>query len=164
MEDVDQWYQRIDDLVRERERGSDEQILAELSNLAPLPDEEDDAWQHNEVWDEAGLYIALTDVAQIRALEAAVPLIMEQASYGDPEGIMRNIFKNVIAHILSGDIAKYYAYASSAVQSPRAGTRLWAVDMLGYSIPTYPEARDLIRPALNDSHELVREEAQVWLT
>lgn len=149
----------------ERRRAyTDEQILADLEALPVLPDEDNcctDEDQKN-IW----LYIALADQAQKRRLRAAVPLILERASYGDPMETMRGM-----DHWLWGIVRREWGEGHDeaalidplieATKSPHRGARLWAATQLSYLYSSYGEpGRQAIESLLNDPAELVREQAR----
>jgi HEAT repeat protein len=124
-------YQIIGDMAAARARLADAEVLAELSAIPPLADEEDPCWQDDAYWHRVAYpYLALWHVAAERRLRAAVPLILDRACFGDPGEIMRNLC-NAVEAIVAPEWAALTAPCVAALRSPRPGTRLWAAHELG---------------------------------
>jgi hypothetical protein len=149
----------------ERLRGfADEQILSELEALPVLPDEDNCCTDEDEnnIW----LYIALADQAKERRLRAAIPLILERASYGDPMETMRSMDHWLWGIVRRGwgeghDEAALIDPLIEATKSLNRGARLWAVTQLSYLYESYGErGRQAIQLLLDDSAELVRKQAR----
>src|SRR5689334_11691973 len=82
----------ISEYMRQREGNSDESILAELTAIPVLPDEDDPAWDSATIWvDQAFPYLALAGLCSDRQLKPAIALLLERACYGDPGEIMRGL-------------------------------------------------------------------------
>jgi HEAT repeat protein len=145
--------ERIDAMVRAREAWSDAQVLDELAALAPLPDEED-PWWGDQAPDDALRFVALGELARARALGAAVPLLLERASYGDFGELMRGLRHRLEACL--GDPA-LAAACVEAMASRRRGTRLWAAHEL--MILHDPATLPVLLAALDDDAVRVRNEA-----
>src|SRR5688572_18859096 len=78
-------HEIIAGLVRARESCSDAEILAELSAMPPLLDEEDPSWNSDEYWTTVAFrYLALGDVAATRRLRGAIQPLLAKACHGDP--------------------------------------------------------------------------------
>ncbi len=151
-------HEIIEEMTAARIPLSDTQILAELSALPLLADEDDPCWETKEYWHQVAYpYLALWNIAAQRRLQAAVPLILERACYGDPGEIMRGL-----CHALEAIVAPNYEELSEpcliAVQSPRPGARLWAIFQLRRL--REPRALPLLEKALRDPAERVRDEAK----
>jgi HEAT repeat protein len=149
-------YEIIEELYCERLNRQEQDILAELSALPILPDEEDEAWNDDQTWRQAYLYMALVDVAAQRKLTSAVVPLLEKASYGDPGEMMRGL-RNRLEAIAAPDWQKLAHICSSLSKHPHKGTRLWSVHQLG--ILREPEALANLTDALSDPADLVRSEA-----
>jgi HEAT repeats len=149
-------YEIIEELYRERLNHQEQDILKELSELPILPDEEDEAWNDDQTWRQAYLYVALADVAAQRKLTSAVVPLLEKASYGDPGEMMRGL-RNQLEAIVAPDWKKLAHICSSLSKHPQKGTRLWSVHQLG--ILQEPEVLDYLTDALSDPADLVRVEA-----
>lgn len=143
-------------LAAEREARSDEEILAELSALPALPDEDDRAWDDGRVWRQAYLFQALADVASARQLHPAIGLLLERASYGDPGEMMRGL-RHALEGIASPDWDFLADRCAEATGSPRPGARYWAIDELG--ILRAPRTLPVLIAALDDPVPGVRERA-----
>lgn len=83
--------QIIADIVASRASASDAEVLAELATIAPMPDEEDPAWDQDAIWQEAYRFLALADVAAVRRLKPAIRLLLDRACYGDPGEMLRGL-------------------------------------------------------------------------
>jgi hypothetical protein len=149
-------YEIIEELYCERLNRQEQDILAELSELPILPDEEDEAWNDDQTWRQAYLYVALADVAAQRKLTSAVVPLLEKASYGDPGEMMRGL-RHQLEEIVAPDWKKLAHICSSLSKHPHKGTRLWSVHQLG--ILREPEALEHLADALSDPADLVRSEA-----
>ena len=124
-------YQIIDDLAAARVELSDDEVLAELAAIPPLADEADPCWNDDAYWHRVAYpYLALWNVAAVRKLRAAVPLILDRACFGDPGEIMRNLCHAVEA-IVWPDWSALTVPCVAALASSRPGTRLWAAHELG---------------------------------
>jgi HEAT repeat protein len=150
-------YQIIQSMVEVRKTWTDEEVLSDLTSVPPLADEDDPWWDDEESETIAYRYIALWNVAAIRKLKAALPLILDRACNGDPGEIMRGVF-----HSLEGIVAPNYVElfepCVAATNSPRTGTRFWAVQQLRRlgdprAIPTFKQL-------LSDPAESVRDAAE----
>ena len=85
-------YQIIDDMTAARQRLSDKKVLDELAAIPPLADEDDLCWGNDEYWHLVVYpYLALWNIASERRLQAAIPLMLDRACFGDPGEIMRNL-------------------------------------------------------------------------
>jgi len=71
--------------VAERARLRDDEVVAELMELTPLPDEDDDAYESKSTWAHVYVFVALADVAAIRKLRPAARLLLQRASYAARE-------------------------------------------------------------------------------
>jgi HEAT repeat protein len=150
-------YQIIDDLTVARAQLSDAEVLAELSAIPPLADEDDPCWNDDGYWHRVAYpYLALWNVAAERQLRAAIPLILDRACFGDPGEIMRNLCHAVEA-IVKPEWSALTAPCVAALGSPRPGTRFWAAFELGRLRD--PAAVPALERAAQDAVPEVREEA-----
>lgn len=108
---------------------SAEEVLATLIALAPLPDEDSTEWDDARTWDEARRFVALADAAAARRLTAAIPLLLERASFGDPGEMMRGL-RHRLEAIVNPDWDVLATRCIALAASERFGTRLWALDQL----------------------------------
>jgi hypothetical protein len=141
-------------LFEQRQAATDEAILAELAALPVLPAENDPAWEDERTWYElADRFTALADVAAHRRLYAAIPLLLERASYGDPGEMMRGL-RHCLEAIVNPD---WHRLTDSCIQIATAsqpGARLWSLDELG--ILRDPRALPIVIGALDDVADEVR--------
>jgi hypothetical protein len=154
-------YQIIDGMIAARETLSDEAILAELSALPPLADEDDRCWDQAQYWHEvAHPYLALAGLCARRRLLAAIPLLLERACFGDPGEIRRGL-----RHCLEATVAPDWSiladFCLRAAQSPRRGTRLWAIDQL--VVLEDPRAAPLFERAQREEPEEISWRAAIGL-
>jgi hypothetical protein len=157
-------WQIIQNLVREREDWSNEQILEELRSLPVLPDEnyyynaqQDDEYRR---MDQAlDTYLAILGLAGIRHLVEAIPLLLERASYGDYGETMRGLPNALfrIADIGGSAEERLHPFAIAALQSSNPGARQWAITTLYYA--NDPAVIDLLIAMLNDPAVIVAAEA-----
>lgn len=108
---------------------SDDELLSELASVPPLADESDSCWQDENYWQIADLYLALANLAADRKLRPAIKLLLERASYGDPNEIMRGL-RHKLEAIVNPDWSYLTDVCLEAAQSSRLGTRLWAISEL----------------------------------
>jgi hypothetical protein len=155
-------YQIIDEMAAARTRLSDKKVLAELTAVPPLADEDDPCWAGEEYWHQVAYpYLALWNVAAERRLRAAIPLILERACFGDPGEIMRNLC-HALEAIVNPNWSELTGPCVAALKSPRAGTRLWAAHQLQRLRD--PAATPALEEAAQDEVEAVRESAEAALT
>lgn len=161
-------WQIIQNLFRERESWSDEQILEELRSLPVLPDED---YYYNAEEDEEykrmalalDTYLAIVDLARARHLIDAIPLLLERASYGDFGETMRSLPDCLyhIADIGGSAMDRLRPFAVEATRSPYPGARLWAINTL--RDPDDPLLVDVLLPMLDDPAIIVAAEAASML-
>lgn len=121
-----------------------------------LPDEDDSAWNNNQTWQVAYLFVALGDIAATRKLLLALPLLIERASYGDPGEMMSDLCHQ-LEEIVAPDLKYLIRVCTDCAQSPRPGARLWALFELG-RLCEFQSLQTLI-DALQDEKQMVREQA-----
>jgi hypothetical protein len=117
----------IDAVVKEMESATDDQVLAALAAIEPLPEERDPRWNDESFWlTVAYRFLGLGDVARQRRLRPAVRLMLERACYGDPGETMRGL-RHVFEGIYDsqwGPLADEYL---ALARHERLGTRMWAI-------------------------------------
>lgn len=141
-------------LIAERAKRSDEEIIAELKKLEPLPAESE--W-NDSLWGRAQLFVALGDLAAKRKLRAAAPLLLERASLGDPGEMMRGL-RHTLEAIFKPDWDALAAVCLARLQSKSPGARLWALDQL--AVLRDQDSLEPILARLTDEHAEVREFAR----
>lgn len=120
----------IDAMVRARGDRSDREILDELEALPGLADESDTCWDDPSYWQRvASPYLALATIARERRLVAAVRLLLDRASDGDPFETMRGL-RHVLEAIMDPDWQALADICRSAASSGRPGTVRWANEQL----------------------------------
>lgn len=146
----------LDLLILEYSQKTDEAILALLAGLPVLPDEHDASWWSGEqapVWDVVDQLFAVAEVAKTRQLRAAIPLIFERMSYGDPAETMRAL-KHPLEGIINPDWDVLGDICLQIVQtSPHKGARMWAVAELGRL--REERAFPILLKALQEPHEYI---------
>ncbi len=152
----------INDLTGPHERGlgalSDDDLLEQLTDLEPLPDETDPRWDEegSSVWDRAGEFLAFADEVASRRISRGVRLLLDKACFGDPYETMRGL-----RHSLEGAVGGHWSDLTvicvGAAGSDRPGTRLWAVNEL--AILRDPAATQQLGLSLTDQEPLIRAEA-----
>src|SRR5687768_520065 len=157
MSDERMRYQIIEDLAAARRRQSDADVLAELSAIPPLADENDLCWNDDGYWLQvANPYLAFWNIIAERRLRAAIPLILDRACFGDPGEIMRGLC-HALEAIVDPDWSALTEFCVAALASPRPGTRLWAAFELNRLRD--PIAIPALEHAAQDDVPEVREEA-----
>lgn len=142
-------------------KASDEEVLAALGALEPLPDESDARWNDRSFWlDVAHRFLGLAEVAQSRKLRAAVRLILERASYGDPGEAMRGL-RHVCESIFDPDWTALADEYLALARAERLGTRLWAIANL--TVLDDPRAMVVFETSLREDPEDVRGWAEIGL-
>jgi hypothetical protein len=151
-------YLAIEALLKARECNSDEQIIEELRDLPPLKDEDDPAWEDPDYWNQAYLFVALGKLVGLRRLRQGIPLLLERACLGDPGEIMRGL-RHALEAAANGDGALLAELCIAAARSPRAGTRLWAIDQL--VVLDDQRARGVFEQAIMNATGEIPQRAQV---
>jgi hypothetical protein len=158
MADKQKPYQVIADMVAARSTHTDDEVLAELASLTPLADETDPCWDNDVYWHQSGyLYVALADIAAVRRLRPAIKMLLDRACYGDPGEIMRGL-RHSLEAIVNPDWTLLADICLGAAQSPRLGTRLWAIHQL--TVLEDPRAKPIFEEAIAKGREDVRNEAK----
>jgi hypothetical protein len=154
-------YQIISDMIVARSTRTDVEVLAELTSLAPLADETDPCWNNEDYWHQAGyLYVALADIAAVRRLRPAIKMLLDRACYGDPGEMMRGL-RHSLETIVNPDWPSLADICLEAAQSPRFGTRLWAIHQL--IILEDPRAKPIFEEAIMNAPKDIRSEAEIGL-
>jgi hypothetical protein len=122
-------HEIIADIVASCATMSDDQVLAEISAIAPFPDEEDPAWDLDATWQAANRYVALAQVAGSRRLKPAIRMLLDRACYGDPGSMFEGLRHSTEA-IVNPNWPELAEICLGAATSARLGTRLWAIDHL----------------------------------
>ncbi len=142
-------------LYSERMTWSDQQILAELQALPVLPDEDDPLWNEAS-WSQVALFLALAGQAATRKLTAAIPLLLERASYGDRGETMRGL-RHYLERIVSPNWSDLTPACMTVARNGARGARLWSIKELG--MLEDPRSLEVLLQALDDPAEKVREAA-----
>jgi hypothetical protein len=167
--DAEQGIGRLDVMAEKAKRAAatDADILAELAAIPALVDETDPAWTTghywtSDAWKAASVFEALTEIATTRQLKAAVPLLFDKACLGNPRGLMSGLHYS-LAHIVGDDWLFLQDAAHKATQSPRPGTRRWALKELGWGVIhsyDYLPAREVFLSFVTSGPEDLRVEAE----
>ena len=114
-------------VVNELASASDEQVLAALAALRPLPDESDSQWNDETFWFTiAYRFLGLGHVARLRKLRPAVRLMLERACFGDPGETMRGL-RHVFEGIYDPEWNQLADEYLALARAERLGTRMWAI-------------------------------------
>jgi HEAT repeats len=139
------------------DRMSDDELLAYLETIEPLPDADDDdpAWLDDATWDRLELLLAVADAIGERRLVRAIAPLFARAALGDGYEMMQGL-RHGPEHAVAShrDLAEILV---PLLRHSRAGSRRWAVRELGI----LRELNTLVYllSALEDPEPLVREEA-----
>lgn len=153
-------FQIIADMVAAHASTSDAGVLAELTALPPLPDEDDPAWKQDATWQMAYKFVALADVAATRRLKPAIRLLLERACYGDPGEMFRGL-RHASEAIVNPRWSELAEICLEAATSPRLGTRLWAIDQL--AVLEDERARSIFEESMRNDPQEIRRRAEVGL-
>jgi hypothetical protein len=167
--DAEQGIARLDVIAEKAKRASatDTDILAELAATPALVDEADLSWTTgsywtSDTWRAASVFEALTEIATVRQLKPAIPLLFDKACLGNPRGLMSALHYNV-AHIVGDDWLFLQDAAHKATRSPHPGTRYWALKELGWGVihsHDYPPAREVFLSFVAFGSDDLRVEAE----
>jgi len=123
-------FDRIDRHKADRVATADQDLLAELVRLQPLPDEDDDGWCTDAPWARLELLVALADLLGDRRLDAGIGLVLDRLPLGDPGEVCRG-FRHSFEHACTPDWSRLASICVARCASERAGTRYWALHQLG---------------------------------
>ena len=98
-------------------------------------------------------FLAFAELARQRRLRAAIPLLLERASYGDPGETMRGL-RHTLEAIVQPEWDVLTAICMDNASRPQAGARLWSVRELG--VLRDPRSLDTVIRALDDPAREVR--------
>jgi hypothetical protein len=137
---------------------SDDELIARIQSLEPLPDgdDHDQAWLEDSTWDRAEFLIAAADAIGERRLLAAIAPLFQRAALGDACEMMRGL-RHGPERAAAPDWQVLTGIMRPLTRDQRAGCRRWAVRELG--ILRDPQALDDLVAALKDAEPLVRSEA-----
>jgi hypothetical protein len=143
-----------------RSARTDDELLSELAATPPLADENDSCWQDENYWQIVNIYLALADLTADRKLRPAIKLLLEKASYGDPNEIMRGL-RHSLEAIVNPDWSYLTDVCLEAAQSSRLGTRMWAISEL--AILDDARAKPIFEEAVKTGPEEIRLRAESGL-
>src|SRR3989304_5930810 len=151
----------IDDMIYARRGLSDEEVLAELSALPAMEDENHPCWDEEEYWLKIAYpFLALASLSRERRLRPAIRLLLERACYGDPGEIMRGLRHDLEA-IVEPDWSALADICLELARSTRLGTKLWAIDEL--CVLDDPRAQSLLEDAARMAPRDIRNLAEIGL-
>jgi hypothetical protein len=135
---------------------SDDELVAWLESIEPLPDADDDdpAWLTTDTTDRLEQLLAVAQAIGERRLVAAIPPLFARAALGDGFGMMQSLRHGPERTVDSGeDLA---VILIPLLRHPRAGSRRWVARELG--IVRSAAGIDSLLSALTDPESLVRAE------
>jgi HEAT repeat protein len=137
---------------------SDDELMARIEGLRPLPDADDDdpAWLEDATWDRAEFLVAAADAVGERQLLQAIAPLFQRAALGDGYEMMQGL-RHGPERAVAPDWQLLTSIMRPLTRHQRAGCRRWAVRELG--ILRDPPALDDLVAALGDEEPLVRSEA-----
>jgi hypothetical protein len=151
----------VDAVVKEMAHTSDEQVLAALAKMEPLPDESDSRWNDDTFWFTAAYrFLGLANVARLRKLRPAVRLILKRACYGDPGETMRGL-RHVFEGIYNPEWNLLADEYIALARNERLGTRMWAI--AGLTILDDPRAVPVFAASLREDPEDISSYAEIGL-
>jgi hypothetical protein len=151
----------IEAVVNEMASASEDEVLAALAAIEPLPDESDGRWDDLNFWyTVAERFLGLAQVARQRKLRPAVRLILERACYGDPNEIMRGL-RHVFEEIYNPDWDLLADEYLALARAERLGTRMWAIDSL--IVMEDERARPVFEESLREDPEDISASAKIGL-
>jgi HEAT repeat protein len=137
---------------------SDDELIARITGLEPLPDADDDdpAWRDDATWDRAEFLLAAADAIGERKLVRAIAPLLQRAALGDGYEMMPGI-RHGPERAVAPDWQRLTSIMRPLTRDQRAGCRRWAIRELG--ILRDPQALDDLLSGLHDNEPLVRCEA-----
>lgn len=137
---------------------SDDELIALLESMEPLPDADDDdpAWLEDATWDRAEFLLAAADAIGKRRLLRGIAPLFQRAALGDGYEMMQGL-RHGPERAVAPDWQALTGIMLPLTRDQRAGCRRWAVRELG--ILRTPQALDDLVEALGDDEPLVRSEA-----
>lgn len=109
---------------------SDEEILDVIRSSPELADETTASWEDEAYWKgTVAPFIALADITGERRLIPGIRLLLDRACFGDPGELMRGL-RHSFERAVSPNWALLADICIAASESPRIGTKLWALDQL----------------------------------
>jgi HEAT repeat protein len=137
---------------------SDDELIARIESLEPLPDahDGDPAWLEDATWDRAEFMLAAADAIGERRLVRAIAPLFQLAALGDGYEMMQGL-RHGPERAAAPDSQVLTSIMRPLTHHERAGCRRWAVRELG--ILRDPLALDDLVSALGDQQPLVRCEA-----
>jgi hypothetical protein len=147
-------WTEVEALIGARATWSDEEILAEFAAIPVL--DEASASSEEAFWDQATLYLALTEISAVRKLRPAAKLILEKAEPGDPGSIMRGI-RHALERIYEPDWPGLAEVCIEAFHSKFAGAKVWGFQEL--TVLEVPSARRVFEEVLRGDDDDSKETA-----
>lgn len=137
---------------------SDDELIARIESLEPLPDADDDdpAWLEDATWDRAEFLLAAADSIGERRLLRAIAPLFGQAALGDGYEMMQGL-RHGPERAAAPDWQVLASIMRPLTRHERVGCRRWAVRELG--VLRDPQALDDLVSALGDQEPAVRSEA-----
>jgi hypothetical protein len=137
---------------------TDDELIARIAGLEPLPDADDDdpAWLEDTTWDRAEFLLAAADAIGERRLLRAIAPLFQLAALGDGYEMMQGL-RHGPERAAAPDWQVLTGVMRPLTRYQRAGCRRWAVRELG--ILRDPQALDDLVSALGDQEPMVRCEA-----
>jgi len=137
---------------------SDDELVARIEGLEPLPDADDDdpAWLEDATWERAEFLLAAGDAIGERRLLRAIAPLFQRAALGDGHEMMQGL-RHGPERAAAPDWHLLTAIMRPLTHDRRAGCRRWAVRELG--ILRDLQALDDLVSALADEEPLVRSDA-----
>jgi hypothetical protein len=137
---------------------SDDELIARIKALEPLPDADDDdpAWLEDATWDRAEFLLAAADAIGERRLVRAIAPLFQRVALGDGYEMMQGL-RHGPERAVAPDWQLLTSIMRPLTRDQRAGCRRWAVRELG--ILRDPQALDDLVSVLGDDEPLVRSEA-----
>lgn len=152
---------RYDALLQNLSLLSDAQVISKLKSVPALADQDDPVWEAEDYWrTTAEVYLALSDISATRRLRPSIRLLLERACYGDPGEIMRGL-RHRLETIIAPDWGCLADICLDLAKSPRAGTRLWAIDQL--AILEDPRAKSIFKSSIESEQSWISEAAAIGL-
>jgi HEAT repeat protein len=142
---------------------SDDELIARIKAVEPLPDAYDDhpAWLEDATWDRAEFLLAAADAIGERRLVRAIASLFQRAALGDGYEMMQGL-RHGPERAVAPDWRLLTSIMRPLTRDKRAGCRRWAVRELGLLRDS--QALDDLVSALGDDEPLVRSEACMSLS
>lgn len=143
--------------IEHLEAATDAELLEAIRRFEALPDEDDTCWDWDDrtqsaapaIWKRAAEYRAFLELAAERGLSEAIPLLLQRAPFGDPGEYFRDALQDCLVFAAGTDRNCLFNACSAELNSPRNGTRQWALETIYRAANSANVAGDVKRTTMD---------------